>query len=111
MKFRKLAIAARTPLLLAGAILPAHAYKDSGVGNRACSGFGKLTAYQSGSGNSWAPGDWDTHPQWNPPSTAFRTITDYQYVSNANPGGGGNWRIVANDTYTNLVAGCSAMGR
>ncbi|MEO5533851.1 MAG: hypothetical protein ABIR17_01810 [Pseudolysinimonas sp.] len=89
---------------LAGA---AQAATDSGVHSYSCGGqFGKLSVYQLGSGNSWAPGDWSTSPQWNPTSSVYRWIYDTQNAGS----GGGNWRNVTNGNYTTASPGCSPGG-
>jgi hypothetical protein len=102
-------------LFLAGALTvagpaAAMAYKDSGVGTRASgSSWGKLQAYQRGSGNSWAPGDWRdgyTYSQWNGESVGYRWIYDSQNAGY----GGGSWRVVASDTYSSLSTSCTSVG-
>lgn len=85
----------------------AYAYKDSSVQMKACgTQFGKLSIYQKGSGNSWAPGDWDNFSMWHPTSSTYRWVYDYQSSGT----GGGGWRNVANDNYTSISAGCSVYG-
>lgn len=66
-RIRIVGVTSLTVMALASATLPAYAVKDSGVLFRGCpsSQFGKTTFLQIGQGNSWAPGDWSTDPQFN----------------------------------------------
>ena len=94
-----------------GAAGTAFAYQDSGVGSRGCPGkYGLLEVYQEGSGNSWAPGDWNSvtggSPQWNGDTNYYRWLYDYQ----DNGYGGGSYRNVANADYLTLTPTCSAAG-
>lgn len=84
----------------------AYAYQDSGVHSYGCgSQYGKLSVYQQGSGNSWAPGDWSAYSQWNGNTTNYRWVYDYE-----NPGsGGGYWRVATNATYPTATPSCSPL--
>lgn len=101
------AVAILAMVLTFGVVAPASAIRDSGVGVRSCPGqWGSLEVYQRGSGNSWAPGDWSTSPQWNSHSATYRWIYDHQNAGS----GGGQWRVYANDTYGALSTGCRPFG-
>lgn len=101
-------VAASTFILSLGLAGPAQATKDSGVHSYGCgSNYGKLSIYQRGSGNSWAPGDWGPgYSQWNGNSSSYRWVYDLQDGGY----GGGTWRVAANDTYSTVTPGCSAFG-
>lgn len=92
--------------LTVGGAGAAFAYSDSGVHSKACPKWGRLDVYQKGSGNTWAPGDWSTSPQWNPTSTSYRWITDIQSSGT----GGGNWRASTNGDITTATPSCSNVG-
>lgn len=87
---------------------PAHASRDSGIQSYGCAGkYGQLRIYQSGSGNSWAPGDWAPgYSQWNPSTNYYRWITDRQNVGS----GGGAWRVVTNGDYSQAIPECTQFG-
>ena len=99
-------VAALMVVLGSGSV--AYAAKDSGVQSHSCSGgyFGKLSVYQRGSGNMFAPGNYDTAPKWHGSSSTYRWI----YDSESTGTGGGSWPVVANDTYTTATPGCSNFG-
>lgn len=105
-----LAVSGIVVLAVVGGVSSAHAFEDSGVQVRGCPGqFGKLSAFQKGSGNSWAPGDWTggfVNGQWSGTSTTYRWIYDSQNTGT----GGGQWRNATNGDYTTLSASCSAFG-
>lgn len=90
------------------------AAKDSGVKSWGCGNkFGTLSVNLRGSGNSFAPGDWNPNlpdpyhnAKWHSNVRYFRWVSDHQNNFN----GGGQWRMVANDTYSSAVPGCSDMG-
>ncbi len=109
---RKSLVVAITACLVAvsavgGAAAAANAATDSGIHSKGCAGqWGKLTVYQEGSGNSFAPGDYSSSAQWNPDSASYRYIYDLQN----NGSGGGSYRNVTNGNYTSLTASCSAAG-
>lgn len=112
MKSRKSVVVAA---IVAGVIVSvggagvAQAAEDSGVGLKTCSStyYGKLSAYQQGSGNSWAPGDWTGgYSQWHSDTSYYRWIYDYQNYG----GGGGYWRNATNGDYTSLTPSCSVAG-
>lgn len=85
----------------------ASAAQDSGVGSRGCPGnWGKLSVYQKGSGNSFAPGDYSHSAQWNGVTTYYRWINDFQTSGT----GGGYWRNATNGDYTSLSTSCSNFG-
>jgi hypothetical protein len=85
----------------------AHAVRDSGVQLKGCSGttFGQVTAYMRGSGNLWAPGDWDHRPAWRDSGNTFKNQS-----SRSTSTGGGYWRVYVNDTYNSVSTGCFAGG-
>lgn len=95
-------------MVVLGSAGAAHAVKDIGVKSQTCSGgyFGKLSVYQRGSGNMFAPGNDDSAPKWHSSSSTYRWI----YDSESTGTGGGSWRVVANDTYMTSTPGCSNFG-
>lgn len=108
MKGKAICAVVLSLMIAIGGVGEAQAAKDSGVGDRQCpSGFGRLAARQLGSGNSFAPGDYSHSPQWNPDSSSYRWIYDYQ---DGFSGGGGRWRIATNGDYLDLSVGCSPHG-
>lgn len=88
----------------------AMAYKDSGVGTRGCPGkYGVLQAMQTGTGNSWAPGDWTGgfyNGQHNVRGSTYSLVVDHQNVGNS----GGKYRIVTDRDYSSLRVSCSLAG-
>lgn len=85
----------------------AYAVRDSGVQSKGCSGttFGGVSAYMRGSGNLWAPGDWDHRPAWRDSGSVYRTQS-----SRSTSAGGGYWRVYVNDWYSSVSTGCYAGG-
>lgn len=107
-RLRQTIAAGSCALLLTMAVgaAPAAAYRDSGTRNYSCAGtFGQLSFYQLGSGNSFAPGDYSTYPQWNPESSIYRWLFDSAVFT-----GGGQWRLATNGNYTSVTPSCSSAG-
>jgi hypothetical protein len=89
---------------------PASAAADSGIRHHPCpnNNTGVITLQLRGTGNTWGPGDWQTgggYPEWQNTGGVYRTITDGGRMT-----GGGYYRVVANDTYRNLVPSCRLTG-
>lgn len=99
--------AAIAALIVLGGATSASAEEVSGIGYKACpGGWGKLTAWQKGSGNSWAPGDYSAYPLRHGDTSYYRTIVDYQ-----SPGSqGGSWRVATNGDYTTITPSCTNFG-
>jgi len=104
---KTIAVFAAAGMLTLGIPATAHAVRDSGVQTRSCSGttFGGVSTYMRGSGNLWAPGDWDHRPAWRDSGSVYKTQS-----SRSNRTGGGSWRVYANDTYSSVSTGCYAGG-